>query len=389
MKILISGAGIGGLTAALCLQKAGHEVLLFEQASEFHETGAGLQCGANALAVFDWLGLLPQLEPLSVAPERVDFCDYQSGRVLYSSQWGQAYKDKYGYSYWHLHRADLHRVLHQSFKGKVYFNAHINAYQENGDSVSIELSDGRRFSGDLLIGADGIKSKVRAQLIGDCTPSFTGNVAWRGVIPSADLPPNFMDKAAYNYMGQGKHMVVYYVRGQQLINFVGVVQTRKPIEQSWVRESPWEDLNADFADWHPNVQLLVEAMKGRPCYRWGLFNHQPLKSWSSERVTLLGDAAHATLPFMASGAAMAIEDARILQRALDENNDLPTALECYQENRIPRTRKVQVDSIRFGKLYHLSSSMALTLAFKALKSAGKRKESFLPSYDANTIKLIN
>ena len=385
MKILISGAGIGGLTAALCLQKAGHEVLLFEQAADFYETGAGLQCGANALAVFDWLGLLAQLKPLSVAPERVDFCDYQSGKVLYSSEWGQAYEDKYGYPYWHLHRADLHQVLHQSFNGDVYFNAHISAYQETQDVVTIELADGRRFSGDLLVGADGIKSMIRAQLLGDSKPQFTGNIAWRGVIPCADLPDNFMEKVAYNYMGEGKHMVVYYLRDQQLINFVGVVQTRQTIEQSWVSEAPWEALKADFANWHPNVELIVDAMKDRPCYRWGLFDHKPLTSWSSQRVTLLGDAAHATLPFMASGAAMAIEDARILQRALEAKSDLPSALQCYQNHRIPRTRKVQKDSVKFGTLYHISNPIALKLAFKALHVIGKRKESFLPSYNANTV----
>ena len=388
MKILIAGAGIGGLTAALCLEKVGHEVIVFEQASQFLDVGAGLQCGANAINVFDWLGLFATLEPLSVAPQRVDFCDYQSGDVHYSSQWGNGYNSKYGQPYWHLHRADLHGVLHQALQGELHFNAQLKSYQENENNVEIELNDGRKFSGDLLIGADGIKSVVRTQLLGRKEPNFTGNVAWRGVIPASDLPNDFMDTIASNFMGQGKHMVIYYLRDKQLVNFVGVVQSQQQLEESWVSEGSWDELKADFDAWHPTVQAVINAMENKPCYRWSLHNHKPFKTLSSSRVTLLGDAAHATLPFMASGAAMAIEDARILQRSLDQFSDVTNALLCYQRNRMPRTAKIQADSTKFGKLYHIQNPLALKLAFKALHSLAKRKEDFLPSYNANTVELI-
>lgn len=405
MKILIAGAGIGGLTAALCLEKAGHEVFVFEKASTFLEIGAGIQCGANAITVFDWLGLLPALEPLSVAPKRVDFCDYRSGNVLYSSPWGADYQAKYGQPYWHLHRADLHRVLVEAFQGKIYFNAKVSHYKESHNEVELELTDQRKFSGDLLVGADGIKSAVRSRLLDNKTlsnkePFFTGNVAWRGVIPTSDLPDNFMETIARNFMGQGKHMVIYYLRGKQLLNFVGVVKSKQTLDESWVNEGSWEALKADFDGWHPTVQTVVDAMQNKPCYRWALYNHAPLKTWSSNRVTLLGDAAHATLPFMASGAAMAIEDARVLQRSLelqplselqrplDQSKRVSEGLRCYERNRLSRTAKIQADSTKFGKLYHVQNPFALKLAFKALHSIAKRKEDFLPSYNANSVELI-
>jgi len=387
MKILIAGAGIGGLTAALCLQKAGHEVLLFEQAKAFSEVGAGLQCGANVLKVMDWLALFDQIKSHSVVPERVDFRDAKTGKVLYCSEWGETYQEKYRAPYLHIHRADLQTVLVDAFEGQIELGAFVSSYTETRDGVSITLNDGRQFEGDCLIGADGIKSSVRKQLLGDIKPIFTGNVAWRGVVARDKLPENFMQTVATNFMGQGKHMVIYYLRNQELVNFVGVVEGQQWLDESWTSLGSWQELKNEFDGWHPTVQTLIDAANKQQCYRWALFNHRPFKTWSSDRVTLLGDAAHATLPFMASGAAMAIEDARILQRSLDQSANIGDALQRYQQHRIPRTSKVQIDSARFGKLYHISNPLALKFAFKALQSVAKAKESFLPGYNANIVKI--
>lgn len=400
MKVLIAGAGIGGLTTALCLEKAGHTVELFERSNALAESGAGLQCGANALKVLDYIGLMPALEKSAVAPERVDFRDSVTGETLYSSTWGAKYRERYGAPYWHLYRADLQACLSGALNSKIHFGSTVERYVESSQGVSIELANGEVFSGDCLIGADGIKSTVRAQLLAadsmslntSLKPRFTGQVAWRGVVPAERLPSDFMEKIASNFMGQGKHMVVYYLRQQQLVNFVGVVEKKQFSDsdesaQPWVENAAWADLKADFSGWHSSVQTLIDAVDRDQCYRWALYDHRPLKNWCSDRVTLLGDAAHATLPFMASGAAMAIEDARVLQRALDQADSVASGFQLYQRNRLARTAEIQTTSARFGKLYHIQNRLALKLAFKVLSSVGKRKEDFLPSYDANTVPL--
>ena len=399
MKILISGGGIGGLSAALCLQKAGHNVTVFEQSNSFEQIGAGLQCGANATHVLDYLGLKDELEAVSVDPKRVEFRDAIDGKVLYSSEWGASYQQRYGAPYLHIHRADLHSILLEAFQynsdNSIETSASVIDFEERADVVKVTLEDGRTFSGDCLIGADGIKSSVRRKLlqqqnIESSAPEFTGNVAWRGVVSVDRLPTNFMDKVASNFMGQRKHMVIYYLRKQQLVNFVGVVEKSQPQSEgghSWVSKAPWQQLKDDFSGWHPIVQTVIDAMDKDQCYRWDLYHHKPLHNWSSKRVTLLGDAAHATLPFMAAGAGLAIEDARILQRALDQVSDVANALDLFQRNRFARTAEIQATSVKMGKLYHLQNSWLLKLAFSALHNLGKSKESLLPSYNANTVEL--
>jgi salicylate hydroxylase len=398
MKILIAGAGIGGLTAALCLLKAGHEVQIFEQAQAVKEVGAGLQCGANSLHVMTHLGLLEQIESLAVDPQSVQFRHYKSGEVIHSMELGAAYATKYGAPYLHIHRADLIGVLLAALKDRTHgipeakknlvLNARVSGYQEHSDGVRLQLEDGRTFSGDCLVAADGVKSLIRDRMLGEHKPIFTGMVAWRGVVPVERLPDNWMDKLTCNFMGPDKHVVLYYLRKQQLANFVGIVENPNCKDDSWVSNAPWQELKADFEDWHPTVQTIIDAMDKQQCYRWALYNHQPFNNWSSDRVTLLGDAAHSTLPFMASGAAMAIEDARILQRSLDQAESIPKALNLYQRNRMQRTAKIQKRSSQMGSLYHIKSRLALKAAFTAIGLMGARGESFLPEYNANTVELI-
>lgn len=394
MNILISGAGIGGLTTALCLLKAGHHVQIIEQAAVFSEIGAGIQCGANALHVFDYLGLLPEIETMAVEPQAAEFRTHQSGDLLYKIPFGESYRQQYNAPYLHIHRADLQTILLdaclRTAPDCVQMNAQLVSYTENESNVVVKLQNRQTLSADCLIACDGIKSTVRQQLLCETSIINTGNVAWRGTIPASKLPDSFMDSVVTNFVGPRQHMVIYYLRQRQLLNFVGVVENNDIPQagQVWVEQAPWTELASDFADWHPIVQTLLQAVDKQQCYRWALHRHAPITNWSSNRVTLLGDAAHATLPFMASGAAMAIEDARILDRSFAQSENVESALQCYQRNRIERTAKVQRRSSQAGKLYHMPNAFLLKMAFKALALRPTKADSFLADYNANTIPLI-
>lgn len=392
MNVVIAGAGIGGLTAALCLSKAGHNVRVLESAPVFLDIGAGIQCGANALRVMQHLDVLDALIKVGVTPERVEFRDYQTGSPLHTMELGQSYQDSYGAPYLHLHRSDLHSVLLSAFLDRqpngLRLDSTVTSYDEGADSIRIELGNAQSLTADLLIAADGINSVIRKQLLGNTPASFTGNVAWRGVVPVERLPKDWMDTVVSNFVGPNKHMVLYYLRQKRLANFVGVVENKVWTESSWSAKAPWQELSNDFKGWHPMVTSIIDAVDKDSCYRWALHNHQPFANWSSSRVTLLGDAAHSTLPFLASGAAMAIEDARILQRSIDQASTLADGLQLYQRNRFERTAKIQSTSARAGKLYHFKTNMMRKAAFTALKKVGARQQAYLPEYDANTVKLI-
>ena len=390
MDILIIGAGLGGLAAAAVLQQQGHRVRVVEQAAQLGEVGAGIQMSANAMKVLDRIGLRAALEPVAVRPLAFEFRRYDSGEMLHRLPLGDAHEQRHGAPYFQLHRADLHRALQQVVLGHdaqaITLNRRATAVAESADGVQVTLDDGQVLAAELLVGADGIRSVVRGPVLGDDRPQFTGQVAWRCLVPTERIPPALRtDLVSTIWCGPHNHAVTYYLRAGALLNFVGCVE-RPWEEESWTARRPWEELDADYAGWHPMVRAVVEHCDRDQCFRWALNNREPSLRWSSARITLLGDAVHATLPYMAQGAAMAIEDAAVLGRALALSGPLADRLKRYEAHRAPRAARVVRESTEMGELYHIVDAQAMRQAFVDRDIARSRNEWLYP-YDPWTAAL--
>ena len=261
-KILIAGAGIGGLTAASCLMKAGYDVAVYEQAPELSEIGAGIQISANAMHVLNHLGLDEAIAKLSVRPGAYVFRLHDTGEVIGQFPLADEHERLHGAPYNQLHRADLHDLLatkaREFNKDVVRLNSRVAGFEETDAGVELLFADGSRARGDLLIGADGVKSAVRAQIAGADHAAYTGDAAWRLTLPTDQLPDNFMGQVMSVWMGPGRHVVCYYLRGGALLNFVGLVETEEISEESWTAKFPWERLKADFAGWHEDIQTVID-----------------------------------------------------------------------------------------------------------------------------------
>ena len=391
MHVLIVGAGLGGLTAAAILLQRGHTVRVYEQAAALGEVGAGIQISANACKVLQELGLGDALDALAVAPTAFRFQVFNSGELLHEIPLGDSHEQAFGAKYYHIHRADLHSMLARRVteldRDAIVLKRSARSFAEDHESILLRFADGSETRGDLLIGADGIKSAVRAQIIGDIAAYFTGYVAWRAVVDADQLPANYMDKVCTVWVGPQAHAVVYYLRRGELLNFVGIVENDDWRDESWTVKDSWDKLKADFVPWHEDVQLLIDSLPRLDCYRWALYNRPPVTAWSTARATLLGDAAHPTLPFMAQGAAMAIEDSAILVRALAQADTVDAALQLYQHNRYARTARIQNGSNQMGELYHLNTVAKLREGFDR-HDISSDQHHWLYSYDPLTVPLI-
>jgi salicylate hydroxylase len=389
-RIAIAGAGIGGLTAACCLLKAGHDVELFEQAAELSEIGAGIQLSANAMHVLNDLGLGEAIAGFSVRPGAYVFRLHDTGEVIGQFPLAEEHRAMHGAPYNQLHRADLHNLLIAKVKSLksdvIRLNSRVIGFEESEDRVELGLSDGSRVSADILIGADGVKSAVRAQIAGASRASYTGDAAWRLIVPAERLPANLMGQVMSVWMGPGRHAVCYYLRSGSLLNFVGLVETNDVSEESWTAKYPWETLKADFDGWHEDIQTVIDSADRDMCYRWSLYYRPPIAKWSTRRATMLGDAVHATLPYLAQGAAMAIEDGAILARALGLTDNEPEALQLYERNRIERTSRIVKGSGANRTLFHMSDQAELRQAF-ANRDEGKARNEWLYSYNPLMVEL--
>ena len=363
MHVALAGAGIGGLTAALALPEDAR-ITLLEQAGALREAGAGLQLSPNATRILIGLGLGDALTAIAFEPQAVEVRDAASERLLLAQPLGADARYRWGAPYLHVHRADLQDLLLWAVetRGRVKLNlrSRVAGLGQTDKAVTAVLEGGSRLKADALIGCDGLHSKVRAALWGTESTRFTGQTAWRGTVRTSSLPAGLIPPTASVWTGPGRHFVHYYVRGGARVNFVGVVERRTWTGESWNEPGDPAQLAADFKGWPQPVQAVIAAAD--EVWRWALFERPPLPAWTKGRATLLGDAAHPMLPFLAQGAAMAIEDAAALGQALRQGPTIEQALQDYEAGRRPRTTRVQAASRRNAALFHLPPALA-RLAF--------------------------
>ena len=351
-RIGVVGGGIGGLTAALALLRAGFDVEVYEQAAALGEVGAGVQISPNASRVLHGLGLASELAATGVRPLAWHQRRWDDGRTLLRTPLAEPLEAEFGSPHYQMHRADLLFALARAFPAeRVHLGHRLVGFEDRGDRVEARFAGGASAEVDVLVGADGIHSLVRRQLFGADDPRFTGCVAYRGLVPASRLHELELEVTAQVWMGPGRHFVHYFVSAERLVNFVAIVDQESWVAESWTQPGDVAEALAAFEGWHPQVRSILGAVD--TTYTWALFDRTPLEQWSAGRVTLLGDACHAMLPFMAQGAAMAIEDGATLAACLAADGDAVGALARYDALRVPRATKLQSLSTTNKTRFHL------------------------------------
>lgn len=355
LKLLIAGAGLGGLAAALALLRRGIDVEVYEQASELREVGAGVQISANGSRVLHALGIAAAVEREACEASGKEIRLWSTGRSWKLFDLGAESVARYGFPYYTVYRPDLHAALvagvRRAKPDAIRLGARVAGFAQRAGRVVLRLEDGTVAEGDALIGADGIHSAIRHGLFGEDQARFSGMVAWRGVIPMASLPAHMRRPVATNWIGPGRHVVQYPLRRGEVMNFVGILERGDWQVESWNERGSTAELAGDFQGWHADVQAMIQAIPTP--YKWALMLRPPLESWTREHVTLLGDACHPTLPMMAQGAVQAIEDGYILARALDgAAGDIPAALLRYEWARRDRTNRMVRASTENAARFH-------------------------------------
>jgi salicylate hydroxylase len=357
-RVAIIGGGIAGLAAALALHRRGVEVTVYEQAGELSEIGAGVQMTPNAMNALRVLGLEESAMAVAFEPESQILRSWRSGRVIYRTPIRGVFRERFGAPLCSFHRADLLSVLAAPLPDHfIRLDARCVAIEPGDASAVAHFADGSTIEADIVVGADGIRSLVRASLFGADSPRFTGCMCWRGLVPVERIPPGLIEPSSLNWMGPHGHVVHYYVRRGEMVNFVAIHDTDQWTEESWIREADRDELMATYARWNEKLLRLFECSDRY--FKWGLFDREPLPRWTKGRVTLLGDSAHAMLPFLAQGAAMGIEDGCALGELVARlPDDLDEALRRYEDLRVPRTRRAVLGSRERAKLNHLPSRWA-------------------------------
>lgn len=391
LRIALVGGGLSGLVAGLALSRHGFEVRIFEQSTDIKEVGAGITMMPNAIKVLRALGLEAAAKICGVEPESIVTRDWRSGAELSRIRAQGAAETRVGAAPFMIHRADLRDLLLSALPaGILQLGARCASVCSDARGAVVAFHDGRHQEADLIVGCDGIHSVVRACLFGRQPARFTGNMCWRALIPTGSLPAGHVPRDLAIWMGRRGHVVTYYVRGGDLLNVVAIRETKTWLEESWSIEGQPSDMIAAYPELHNELRLVLERVS--QCYQWGLFDRDPLSTWSNGRVTLLGDAAHPMLPFLGQGAAMGFEDAWVLARELARaREDVAAALVAYERERRPRTAQVQLASRAQGESYHFHSPLARLKRALAMDRSGQKNVNLLSKdwlfdYDPTTAK---
>jgi salicylate hydroxylase len=352
-SVLIAGGGIGGIAAALALVRQGYRVQVFEQAPEIGEIGAGIQLGPNAFHAFDALGVGEKMRSRAVYTDFMVMHDALDGYQVGKIPTDEKFRQRFGNPYAVIHRADVHLSLlegaQETGEVEIFTSTRIDRIEQSDAGVSVFDQNGRRFDGVALIGADGVKSAVRQQYVGD-PARVTGHVVYRAVVDKNEFPDELKWNAASIWVGPNCHLVHYPLRGGEQYNVVVTFHSRQ--QEEWgITEGSKEEVQSYFQGISPKARQLIDLPKSWK--RWATADRDPIGQWSYGRVTLLGDAAHPTTQYMAQGACMAMEDGVTLGEALRVHaNDWTRALDLYQRSRVARTARIVLSSREMGRIYH-------------------------------------
>ena len=356
IQIAIIGAGIGGMTAAVTLAQKGFKVKVFEQAPELSEVGAGLTVTPNATKGLIYLGLGEAMNKIGMAHDLQGVRHYQTKEIIVPLKRGKHMLEKYGAYQFQVHRADIHDILIESLEkhspGCVSIDHQLVGIDQKSDRVKLIFNNQAEYECDFVIGADGTRSAVRKSILGNDEPEFSGYVAWRGIVPTDGLDESDFDECgSCAFISPGRVFARYLIRDAKEYNYVAFLATDEWAEEGWSIPSKVETVLETFSDYNQQVKNIISATPPEGCYKWGIFTRQPIAKWSSERVTLLGDAAHPLEPFMGQGASMASEDGVVLGRIIEDASGFSEIIERYETARIERSHFVTEHSKKAGQRF--------------------------------------